>query len=55
MQANSPEIEYKLKQSNWRDIYAIIVHKQVDNNTRVVCCSVLKWLIYHTKFVDQPI
>lgn len=36
-------------------MYAIITNTNIDNNIRIVCCSVMKWLVYHTKFVDNPL
>lgn len=34
-------------------MYAILTHPQVDNETRVVCCSVLKWLVYEKNFFGR--
>lgn len=48
-----PEIELKLRESDWRDMYAIIRNPNVAKNIRIICCSALKWLIYHKKFVGN--
>lgn len=35
-------------------MYSVIIDSQIDYSIRVVCCSVMKWLIYHRKFVTDP-